>query len=223
METQNQEHIEEQIEENNNENVTSAGKQKFDIFNLIIYLVGCYLIALILTNYVFAMVTVEGESMYPTLNSVSSNKCSDKYCVTHDIAFTDLLTFKLFGINRFDIVIVKGEAINEHRDVVKRVIGLPNETIRYQDGVLYINDVVVEEKFILDEIKLKTDKIEEVTLKDNEYYVLGDNRAISKDSRDFGPIEKDDILGRGLLKYLTLIKSNNSVIDYRIYFPFVVK
>ena len=83
--------------------------------------------------------------------------------------------------------------------------------------------MVVEEKFILDEIKLKTDKIEEVTLKDNEYYVLGDNRAISKDSRDFGPIEKDDILGRGLLKYLTLIKSNNSVIDYRIYFPFVVK
>lgn len=213
----------EEVTDQKKEEAIKDKKKKFEPLNLIIYLLGCYLIALILTNYVFAMVTVEGESMYPNLNSFTSSKCEDKYCSTYDIAFTDLLTHKIFGINRFDIVIVRGETIKENYDVVKRVVGLPNDTLRYEDGILYINDEPVEESFISDDIKLKTSNISEIKLKDNEYYVLGDNREISKDSRDFGIIKKDDIIGRGLLKYLTLVKENNKVVDFRFYFPFVVK
>ena len=88
--------------------------------------------------------------------------------------------------------------------IIKRVIGLPNETITYSNGVLKVNGYVVEEGFIDDINKNQTtrnDKDISITLKEDEYFVLGDNRKISYDSRNIGPIKKENIKARLFVIY----------------------
>lgn len=94
---------------------------------------------------------------------------------------------KYFGIDRFEIVIVK----TENKDIVKRVIGLPNEKIEYREDKLYVNGELIEQDF--DFVKDGTEDFS-IELKDDEYFVLGDNRIVSRDSRDIGPINKSKIV-----------------------------
>ena len=121
-----------------------------------------------------------------------------------------LLLYKLKvhtkGINRFDIVVINSESDGE---IIKRVIGLPGEFIKYvieekdgiTKGVLYVNNKVVEEIGPSDEAKLQTCKFngdickDGIQLGENEYFVMGDNRPVSKDSRIIGPINKSRIQG----------------------------
>ncbi len=92
------------------------------------------------------------------------------------------------GIKRFDIIVV-----NAGSDyIIKRVIAMPGETIAYIDGKLYINGKYMEDKYSLS----KTEDFDVVKLQDNEYFVMGDNRAISKDSRIIGPITENQIEGK---------------------------
>ena len=122
-----------------------------------------------------------------------------------DYALTYKLGFKIGSIKRFDII-----TFSFNEDVfVKRVIGLPNETLTYTDGVLYIDGKVVEENFISDSYKKATAEKKggsfTFTLGKGEYFVMGDNRKVdcnnnycSYDSRSFGAIEYDDIKSRGI-------------------------
>ena len=79
--------------------------------------------------------------------------------------------------------------------LIKRVIGLPGETVEYKDGKLYIDGKVMKDEYS----KSTTNDFDKVTLGKDEYFVLGDNRAVSIDSRRLGPINKKDILGKARL------------------------
>jgi len=94
------------------------------------------------------------------------------------------------GIERFDIVVIK----TNDNYLIKRVIGLPGETISYKNEELYINGKKVEDKYNLN----YTGDFDPVKLNKNEYYVMGDNRSISKDSRvsEVGTIDEKKILGK---------------------------
>ena len=92
------------------------------------------------------------------------------------------------GIDRFDIVVVK----TDNNRIIKRVIGLPGESVMYEDGKLYINGKYVEDSYSLSETK----DFDNIVLKEDEYFVLGDNREVSKDSRMIGPVKKEQILGK---------------------------
>ena len=112
------------------------------------------------------------------------------------------------GIKRFDVVVID----YDNETIIKRIIGLPGETVKYRvyeglDGKekneLTINGEVISEDFINDEYKNKTCisdvklcSEEGVTLKENEYFAMGDNRGVSKDSRMIGPISRDNIIGK---------------------------
>ena len=160
------------------------------IINWTITIVVCLVIAKLFTTYIVRSVEVDGYSMSTTLSD-------------GDKALTDALFYKFDDIERFDIVIIKKESGNlKNQELVKRVIALPGETIEYKNGVLYINDEVVEEEFIQEEVKELTGNIYKRTLKDDEYYVLGDNRGNSSDSRYFGTISKKEIKGRGILRFM---------------------
>ena len=96
---------------------------------------------------------------------------------------------KIKEINRFDIVIAKK---TDNYLIVKRVIGLPDEKVEYKDNHLYINEKPITEDFI----DLYLTKTEDFTykLEDNEYFLLGDNREYSTDSRELGAFKKEKLL-----------------------------
>lgn len=134
----------------------------------------------ILTNFIFKIVYIDGNSMYPTLTDGS-------------YAIAGILN-RFFGLERFDVVTIDLPGSSEH--LVKRLIGFPNETLEYKDNVLYINGEMLTEDF-LDETSVTEDFL--VTLGEDQYFVLGDNRSHSSDSRYYGAFSKNHIKTRGLL------------------------
>ena len=173
----------------------------------------CLIVAKLFTTFVVRSVEVDGYSMSTTL-------CDG------DKALTDALFYKMGEIKRFDIVIVKKEDGRfKGQELVKRVIALPGETIEYKDGVLYINGEIISEDFLSDDVKELTGKISKKTMGDDEYYVMGDNRGASSDSRDFGFIKKSEIKGRGLLRFMVCVAkdSNNECSKRKFVWPSSVK
>ena len=150
------------------------------------------LIVFLFVTCLFRPVSVSGTSMYPTLR----NK---------EFGFSNIITKNLFGINRDDIVIIKTDG----KYIIKRVIGLPGETIACVDGVLYINEEPIDESSYLDSDYIESMKEEgvdftsdfgPVTLKANEYFCLGDNRPNSADSRVYGAFTIDQIIAKDFYK-----------------------
>ncbi|MEG1351163.1 MAG: signal peptidase I [Bacilli bacterium] len=134
------------------------------------------IVALLIKNFIVTPIRVNGSSMDNTLN--------DK-----DIMLLDKLSYRFNDIKRFDIVVIK----YEDEFIIKRVIGLPDEKVRLVNNVLYINDIPVKEKFLEEETD---DFTVNKRLPANHYFVMGDNRSASKDSRIIGFIKKEDILGK---------------------------
>lgn len=132
------------------------------------------IVVMIVKAYIFTPVMVNGSSMDDTLK----NK---------DIMILDKIGMKLNGIKRFDIVVIK----TDKNKLIKRVIGLPGETIEYKDNKLYINDKEVKDNFG----STKTSDISKREIPDNMYFVLGDNRMDSLDSEELGPFLEKDIIG----------------------------
>jgi len=133
------------------------------------------LVVFFIKLFVVAPIRVNGPSMEDTLH--------DK-----DIMILDEVSYRFSEIKRFDIVVIK------YKDdyLIKRVIGLPGEKIEYRDNKLYIND-----KFVKEEFSHKiTEDFTSMTIPSNMYFVLGDNRVNSTDSRIIGFIDKKDIRGK---------------------------
>lgn len=142
---------------------------------LIIY-ISIILFIILLRTFIITPVRVNGDSMNNTLHN-------------GEILFLDKISYKFNDIERFDIVVInyKGERL------IKRVIGLPGETLKFSDGKLYINDKLIKEDY-LDEVT--NDFIYDGVIKENCYFVMGDNRDDSLDSRYFGCFDKENILGK---------------------------
>lgn len=132
------------------------------------------LVVIIIRTFIFTPVVVNGPSMMDTLHN-------------GDVMILDKIGMKLGGIKRFDIVVIQ----TGKTKIIKRVIGMPGETISYKNNKLYINGKEVSDNHS-NEI---TYDFEEVKIPDGEYYVLGDNRTDSVDSRILGTIPKNEILG----------------------------
>lgn len=104
---------------------------------------------------------------------------------------------------RFDIVIIK----NNNERIIKRIIGLPGESIKIVDGIIYINGEKLEDPYASSEtsdFSLSTFGL--TTIPEDSYFVLGDNRMVSKDSRILGPINKKDIQGKAIYRIWPLNK-----------------
>lgn len=132
---------------------------------------------ILLRTFVVTPVQVEGTSMYPTLKD------------------REILLLKKYdhSFERFDIVVFNYSG----NKLIKRIIGFPGETVEYKDNKLYINDKRVSETFISTQ-KTEDFKLEDIgydTIPEGYYFVMGDNRTNSTDSRIIGLISKKDIEG----------------------------
>lgn len=131
---------------------------------------------LLVKRFIVSPIQVNGDSMDPTLKD-------------GDLMILNKLSYKLGKIHRFDLVVIdKGDTY-----IIKRVIGLPGEKIKYKNNKLFVNDLQIEETF-LGEGKVTNDF--ETEVKDNCYFVMGDNRQISLDSRDLGCFDISKIKGQ---------------------------
>lgn len=130
-------------------------------------------IVLVIRTFIFTPILVHGESMVPTLKG------------------GELMILKKYDkkYERFDVVVVSKNV--EGEELIKRVIGLPGETIKYFDGKLYINNEIIDDPYAYGE----TDDFSEYVLGDDEYFVMGDNREVSLDSRLIGIIKYREIEG----------------------------
>lgn len=161
------------------------------------------IIAVLLTLLVLAYVIiinpneVDGPSMLPNFQ-------------TNQLLFVNKLFATPFGksiglnYQRGDVVVFKFPQ-TQNKEVVKRVIGLPGETIRLEDGVFYINGKALVEKFdiVEDTIKIHDFLIDggaSKTIPENQYFLVGDNRQESVDSRKFGFVSNDLIIGKVILR-----------------------
>lgn len=139
-----------------------------------------FLVAFVIKNYVFATSIVEGESMVPALENGER------------IIFNKLIYF-VTKPKRGDIVIIQ----QPQKNYVKRVIGLPGEVIQMKHHTLFINGIEQSACFVNEQDAIATADFGPTTVPDDSYFVLGDNRAISKDSRNgLGFIKSDEIVGR---------------------------
>lgn len=166
------------------------------ILDLLQYVLICSVIVVIIFTIGIRHSTVVGNSMYPTL------KNGEHVLINVAASYMD-------DINRFDVVVAKNKTNNDLW--VKRVIALPNETVEYRDDQLYINGKVMDEIFLNKQYikemieKRNTDKftndVGPYTLKSDEYFLVGDNRVNSADSRieTVGPFKRNQIIAKGLM------------------------
>jgi signal peptidase I len=140
-------------------------------------------------DYVYIIIAVVLFRTFIATPAIVDGDSMDTTLADGQIVLINKIIYSISDIERYDIVIVKNDEDNDK--IIKRVIGLPNEKISYKDDVLYINGNKVKMNIKFEH----TDDFETET-KDNEYFVMGDNRDISKDSRVLGNFNEDSIIGR---------------------------
>lgn len=160
-----------------------------EILSTSIYLLFVLVITYMIINYVGQRTEVQGSSMEPTLQN-------------EDNLIVDKITYRFHDPKRFDIIVFPFQ-YEEDTYYIKRIIGLPGETVQIDwEGDIYINGEVLEENYGLEVIQDPGRALEEIELGEDEYFVLGDNRNNSTDSRAemVGNIHKKDIIGRAWVR-----------------------
>lgn len=138
------------------------------------------LIIILIRTFIATPVRVNGESMHPTLKN-------------GEIMILNKINYRFHDIKRFDIVVVD----TKDEKIIKRVIGLPGETIEVKNNVLYINGQEVKESFLKEEtVDFDLSQLNISKIPQDSYFVMGDNRDNSKDSRIIGPVKRKQIVGR---------------------------
>ncbi len=159
-----------------------------ELLGMLIYVGIVLVITFLIITFVGQRTHVSGESMENTLDD-------------GDQLIVDKLTYRFHDPERFDIIVFPFR-YKENTYYIKRIIGLPGETVQILDGAIYINGAVLEESYGREVMLDAGTAAEPITLGDDEYFVLGDNRNYSSDSRDpsVGVIHRKEIVGRAWLR-----------------------
>ena len=163
------------------------------IYSFIETVVIALVIAVVLYLFIMTPHEVLGNSMHPTYKN-------------GEYLMANKLTYRFGEPKRGDVIIFK---YSDTQDFIKRIIGIPGDTIMVKDGKVYVNGQQLDESNYLEDTVYTSggDYLAEgqtITIQDNEYFVLGDNRPHSSDSRTFGPISGNQIKGKAWIVYLPI-------------------
>ena len=160
-----------------------------------------FLYVAIVVGITFLIIHFVGQRTYVSGSSME-NTLSDG-----DNLIVDKLTYRFSDPKRFDIIVFPYK-YEENTYFIKRIIGLPGETVQIVDGTIYINGEVLGESYGREVMKNSGMAADPITLSDDEYFVLGDNRNDSTDSRDpsVGKIKQNQIIGRAWVRIWPLSK-----------------
>lgn len=149
-------------------------------------------------HYLVKPFYVRGASMEPNFHD-------------YEYLVVDELSYRLREPARGEVVVLK-DPLDPSQYFIKRIIGLPGEHIVVRDGAVRINGKKLDETQYLDE-SVRTTGHDDVTLQEDEYYLMGDNRPASLDSRVFGPLKKSEFVGRTWIRAWPLT-------DIQLFSPF---
>ena len=159
-----------------------------ELLNWVIYIIIIVVLTILINTFVGQRTHVIGSSMEPTLSN-------------NDNLIVDKMSYRFRDPSRFDIIVFPFYQ-EESIYYIKRIIGLPGETVQIIDGHIYINGVLLQENFGAEEIRNPGMAVVPVRLGVDEYFLLGDNRNHSADSRDptVGVRHRDDFTGRAWIR-----------------------
>ena len=165
------------------------------VFNIFKGIIALFIVAILIRVFILQPFIVDGPSMEP-------NYFNKEYLLV------DKISPRFKGYQRGDVIVFKYPK-NQNLDFIKRIIGLPGETVKITQNKVKIINSQFPEGIILNENYLAPDAATiatndfSITLSLNEYLVLGDNRSNSLDSRDFGPVDKNLIIGKAWFSFRT--------------------
>lgn len=165
-----------------------------EILSFLLYVVVVVGITFLIIHYVGQRTYVSGSSMENTLSD-------------GDNLIVDKITYRFSDPKRYDIIVFPYQ-YEENTYFIKRIIGLPGETVQIVDGIIYIDGEALQESYGREVMKNSGLAADPVTLGEDEYFVLGDNRNDSTDSRgpSVGKIPRDRIIGRAWVRIWPLSK-----------------
>ena len=160
---------------------------RYEAITFLVMLVVVYMVCAGVVRYVGQKTLVDGSSMSPTLED-------------GDVLIVDKLSYRFREPERFDIVVFR-YLYKENSYYIKRIIGLPGETVQIKDGQIYIDGKLLEEDFGNALMTNPGRANQPITLGSDEYFVLGDNRNVSSDSRDpsVANVAAEQIVGRAFV------------------------
>lgn len=175
-------------------NLSSQRKEPKSFKRTFEVIIDCIIIVVLLFMAAALLGNITG---YAKVNNVIGNSMEPNFQEgNYTISSTHITDYK-----RGDVVIVD----TDKYEVIKRIIGLPNEKIEIKENSIYINGELLPEDYL----KYKNNKENKtITLKENEYYILGDNRDVSRDSRSYGPIITEKIIS---VVYCKIDTSNSDI------------
>ena len=142
--------------------------------------------SVLIITFLYQPVRVEGTSMLPRLED-------------RDRVFINKFVYHIAAIHRGDIVVFRYPRDPE-KSYIKRVIALPGDRLRIDNGEVYVNGKLQPEPYVPEEYR-DTRSLAAMVVPDDEYFVMGDHRSISSDSREFGPVDRDLIYGKAVFVY----------------------
>src|SRR5579859_2419515 len=144
------------------------------------------IVSLFIILFVYQPVKVEGGSMEPGLED-------------QERIFINKLVYRLEAIERGDIIVFRYPR-DQRKNFIKRVIGLPGDRVRVTNGRVYLNGMLTQEPYV-PELYQDSRSSAEIVIPSDSYFVMGDHRTMSNDSRDFGPVARDLIYGKAVFGY----------------------
>jgi signal peptidase I len=172
---------------------SSRNDTLYELLDWLKYILIAVLIGLLLVVFVVQRNSVIGQSMVPTLHE-------------NDQLLVEKVTKWFGGIDYGDIITISTKNLKDHEgepNIIKRVVGKPGDQIEIREDGVYRNGAKLAETYLPQgtETRIRNLAYVKVTLGPDQYYVLGDNREVSLDSRSFGPVGKSSIIGEVLIRF----------------------